>query len=533
MPARWPRAPSAAAGLLAAALLLAGLGVVLIAWDLPDQPFRVAGDDQPINASATDPADVTTHNSPAVAADPTDAAGLAVASRIDGPQAGCAVHVSTDGGASWQRTDVPLPDAEPADGDGEGATSRADGAGDAGAGQRACFAPDVAFGPQGRLYVAFTVIAGLRNATRGAWVAASTDGGETFSDPTRVATGRPFQVSVAADPTQPDRVYLAWLAATAKPDPWGFAETDNPIRVARSDDAGGSWTSPTRVDAAAHTRALAPSIEVGADGRVALAYLDLAGDAMDYQGGHDGQGGPAYDGHWSLALARSGDAGQRWQQATVTDELVPRRRIIAFFAPTPALALTGEHTYVAFHDARRGGADVWLWTRRGGQAGFGEPTRVNDTGLQETTAQYLPQLAATPDGARLDVAYYDRRDDPDNVFTHTSWQTTPTDGEPDFTAARRLSDAAFDARIGPGSQRNLATLGSQLGLTATSQRSTAVWADTRAAPQAAAKQDLATARVVHSGAASWRLTLLAVGLVAAVAGAIVAVRWVVARREAA
>lgn len=511
-----PSARSSAVALAGLALVVAGLGVGLIAWDLPAAPVQVADANQPVNASATDPADVTTHNSPALAANPTDPANLAIASRIDGPEAGCAVHTSTDGGGSWEPTDVPIPDRAADDGEG---------------GQPACFAPDVAFGPEGTLYLAFTTIAGLRNQTTGAWVATSPDGGQTFTEPARVAGGRPFQVSVAADPTQPDRVYVAWLAAVSEPGSWGFVDPDNPVQVARSNDAGTSWTEPTTVSANEHTRALAPTLAV-ADGEVAIAYLDLGDDQMDYHGDHDGQGGPAYDGTWTLALARSGDDGASWTQATVTNELVPHRRLIAFFPPTPALALADDGTaYTAFHDARRGGADVWLWTRPSRDSGFGEPVRVNDTGFDEQTAQYLPQLALTPEGDRLEVVYYDRRDDPDNVFTHTSWQATATDGEVDFTPSRHLSDEAFDARIGPGSERNLATLGSHLALTATGQRSTAVWADTRAAPEAAAKQDLASTHVTHSTAARWRLWLLLAAVIAVVAGVIVIVRWAQTRRH--
>lgn len=495
------------AGLIGAPLALAGVGAILLAWALPSDRAQLVQANQPVSPGATEATDIATHNSSALAHDPTDPATQVVANRIDGPEVGCALHVSTDHGATWTPAQLPKADED-----------------------RACFAPDVAFGPQGRLYVAFVTLEGLRNEPAAAWLATSGDAGQSWSNPQRVTDERAFQVSVAADPTQPQRVYVGWLEATAEPGDWGFTEASNPIRVARSDDAGASWTQPATITPQAHQRPLAPNVTTAPDGDVAVAYLDLGDDALDYHGEHEGQGGPAYDGTWTLALAHSTDNGDSWQQATVSEGLVPAERLIAFFPPIPALAL-GDHdrVHVAFHDARESPADVWHWTSPDDGASFTEATRVNDTPDDDTSSQYLPQLAVASTG-RVDVVYYDRRGDPDNVFNHVSLQASHDDGAT-FGPRVPLTDEAFDSRIGDGAERNLATLGSQLGLTATPSRTGAVWADTRAAPQGSAKQDLATAAVAYTTAPTWRPVLFIAGLLAAVAGLALTTRWLLSRRR--
>ncbi len=179
----------------------------------------------------------------------------------------------------------------------------------------------------------------------------------------------------------------------------------------------------------------------------------------------------------------------------VEDRLTPAERFIAFVPPFPSLAVDGRRgrIYAAFHDARLGAADVWVWSLGPGAANWSEPVRVNDTSRDDATAQYLPKLAVAPDG-RLDVVYYDRRDDRDNVRNEVSLQSS-TDGGATFTPSLRLSSRPFDSRIGLGNERGLPDLGSRLGLVAGDDRALAVWTDTRAGTEASLKQDLARAIV--------------------------------------
>ena len=458
---------------IALALVLAGAaGVVLSPVVEPESSARVLGGDRPVNPGATDLGDISANNSPTLARNPRDPANLAVANRIDSPDFSCALQVSFDRGARWRRTRVPIPE-------GEGPK---------------CYAPDVTFAADGTLHLSYVTLKGVGNVPDAVWTAVSRDGGRTLSRPRRAGGPLAFQVRISADPGDPQRLYLTWLQArdvgTLK-----FPRPGNPIVTARSEDGGATWTRPRQVSDPARERVLAPSPAVGPGGELYVLFLDVRGDRLDYEGAHEGLGGAPYPGRFELVLSRSVDAGRTWAESVVEDRLTPAERFIAFVPPFPSLAVDGRRgrIYAAFHDARLGAADVWVWSLRPGAADWSEPVRVNDTPRGDATAQYLPKLAVAPDG-RLDVVYYDRRDDRDNVLNEVSLQSS-TDGGATFTPSLRLSSRPFDSRIGLGSERDLPDLGSRLGLVAGDNRALAVWTDTRAGTDASIKQDLARAIV--------------------------------------
>jgi hypothetical protein len=453
------------------ALLLAGVGMVMLASALETRPrARVLGDNLPVNAGATNALDISAHNSPTLARNPTAPANLAVANRIDTPRYSCALHVSFDGGASWLQSPVPAPpDVEPK-----------------------CYAPDVAFGSDGVLYLSFVTLKGTGNVPNAAWIVRSRDGGRTFSAPVKARGPLAFQVRLVADPVVPRRLHLTWLQA----DEVGylrFTRAGNSIRFARSADGGTSWTAPVRVSGPAHARAVAPSPAVGPRGELYVLYLDLGEDRLDYEGAHRGRGGPPYGGPWKLMLARSLDRGGSWEETVVEDRLVATERFLAFLPPYPSLAVDPDdgRLYAAFQDGRLGDADVRLWTSTDRGARWEGPARVNDTPERDRTSQYLPKLAVAGNG-RLDVAYYDRRADRRNLMNEVSLQSS-FDGGRSFSRRVRLSDRPFDSRIGFGSERQLPDLGSRLGLVSTGRRAMAVWSDTRAGTEASLKQDLSRA----------------------------------------
>ncbi|MBW3643599.1 MAG: glycoside hydrolase [Actinobacteria bacterium] len=483
--------------LLAAALVAVGAGLALIGLSLPAGGTEVVSRGPPVNPGATDPRDFSSHNSPTLARSPVRPSNLVVVNRIDSPIFSCALHTSPDNGATWRLGRIPFPA-------GEDLPER-------------CYAPDVTFAPDGTLYLSFVTLQGVGNSPNAAWVVSSTDGGRTLSEPKRALGSLAFQVQIAADPDRAGRLYLTWLQAKDTAN-LGFGEAGNPIMVARSDDGGATWSEAARVTPAGRPRVLAPSIAASYEALYAL-YLDVGDDALDYHGGHEGRGGPPYPGRWSLVLARSNDAGATWRETVVDDQVVPTQRFIPFIPPTPSLAVDARRdgVYVGFHDGRAGDADVWVWASTDDGATFGQGVRVNDTTTGDGTDQYLPALAVAP-GGRVDVAYYDRRGDPDNVKNNVSLQSS-ADGAATFRPHLELSDRAFDARIGPGSERDMTDLGSRLALVAGDDEALAVWSDTRAGTQASAKQDLARAVVAFTSPSPLRLVLPPFGAVVALAGA--------------
>jgi hypothetical protein len=493
---------------VALALVVAGVGALIVSssYDTP-RKARVLGPNLAINDGAANALDLNANNSPTLVRNPVEQDNLVAANRIDSPSYGCSLNVSFDGGGRWTQTPIPAPAGE----------------------EPKCYAPDAAFAGDGTLYVSYVTLKGRANAPHAVWLARSTDGGKTLSQPTRTPLGeKAFQVRLTADPQSPKRIYLTYLKA----DELGlytFANTGNPILAVRSDDGGDSWNKPARISSPTRARVVAPSPVAGkAPGELDVLYLDLGDDVLDYGGGHRGRGGPPYDGKWQLVLARSTNRGETWKESVVDDAIVPAERFVVFTPPFPSVAVDHDsgRIYAAFQDGRDGDADVRLWSLADGGSDWSGPVRVNDTRKGDATAQYLPKLSVAPNG-RLDVLYYDRRADRADVRNEVSLQASFDDGKT-FLPRVRLSDRAFSSKVGFGVERGLADLGSRLGLLSTSTRAYAVWTDTRNGSVRTAKQDIARGVVAFndpprlSGAAKTALRLGGVLLILLGIGAVAA-----------
>ena len=454
---------------VALALVAAGVGAIVIStsYDTPREA-RLLGPTLAIDDGASNPRDLSANNSPTLVRNPVEQGNLVVVNRIDSPSYSCSMNVSFDGGGRWTKTPIPAPAGE----------------------EPKCYAPDAAFSSDGTLYVTYVTLKGRANAPNNVWVSRSADGGKTLGDPVKTPLGaHAFQVRLTADPTAPKRIFLTWLKG-GELGLYAFSRTGNPIMAIRSDDGGVNWTEPARVSAPSRQRVVAPSPAVGkARGELNVLYLDLGNDVLDYAGGHRGRGGAPYDGDWRLVLARSTDNGATWKESVVS-EITPMERFIVFTPPFPSIAVDrgSGRVYAAFQDGRDGDADVWLWSLGSGAADWTGPVRVNDTPKRDGTAQYLPKLSVAPNG-RLDVLYYDRRADRTNVLNEVSLQSSFDEGRT-FLPRVKVSDRAFSSRIGFGLERNLADLGSRLGLLSTDDRAYGVWTDTRGGSLRTAKQDL-------------------------------------------
>jgi hypothetical protein len=491
--------------LIGLALVLVGVGAVIVSYSY-DEPVEIEqlGRSLPVNEGARNALDLSAHNSPELIRNPVDAANVVAANRIDEPRYSCALSVSFDGGGRWNQTPIPVPPGE----------------------EPKCYAPDVAFDSEGILYMSYVTLAGAANAPNAVWLVRSRDGGRTVSRPTEIAPlGRnSFTARLTADRGQPALIYITWLDASDL-GLYRFSEPGNPIKVIRSEDGGRSWSEPVRVNGTARKRVVAPSPATGPDGELYVLYLDLGDDRLDYHGEHRGRGGPPYAGTWQLVLARSGDGGQSWEESVVEDELVPSERFIVFTPPYPAIAVDQDsgRVYAGFQDAREGDPDVYVWSLASDGDQWEGPVRVNDTPDGDDTAQYRPALTVAPNG-RLDVVYYDRREDSKDILNEVSYQASFDEGN-SFSERVPISDQTFSSRIGFGSDRGLPDLGSRLGLVSTDERAMAVWSDTRAGTLRISKQDIARGLVGISDPprlAGWLEALLRWGgIVLIVAGLVV------------
>ncbi|HEX6595859.1 MAG TPA: sialidase family protein, partial [Acidimicrobiales bacterium] len=263
----------------AAALGVAGPHIAVGAAEGPPPPATI-GADAP--ATATDLREPSSYNSPMLLADPTEPRFVALAHRQDAPTFGCGLEVSGDGGASF----VP---ANPVRRVPEGADR--------------CYAPEVAFDRDGRLYYLFLGLAGEGNNPVGVYLTSSTDHARTFEPPRRILGPSHYQVRMAIDPDlgERGRIHLVWLKAASDAALGGLTPDPNPLYTAYSDDGGRTFSTPVQVSDPQRPRVVAPSIAVGGDHAVHVAYHDLQDDIRDYQGLE----GPVWDGTWSVLVTSS------------------------------------------------------------------------------------------------------------------------------------------------------------------------------------------------------------------------------------
>jgi hypothetical protein len=126
-------------------------------------------------------------------------------------------------------------------------------------------------------------------------------------------------------------------------------------------------------------------------------------------------------------------------------------RVVCFPVPAanPAVNKAG-HLYVAYADKAQNAdpndrADVFLVCSTDGGVNWTAPQRVSTIPNND---QWMPVLCVKPDGKKLFVAWYDRRNDPNNslIDVYGRWGTIAANGHVSFGGARtefKISTANF------------------------------------------------------------------------------------------
>lgn len=447
----------AAAGLGLLALLAVGLGFRGRAGEVRATAHGVVNDDRPHTLDA--------HTSPATAADPARPEVILVADRIDTPRSSCSLALSTNGGVNWRPVELPLPPGAPN-----------------------CFWPDVAWTSGGEALVLFSATGGANNQPVGTWLQRLRDGAAT--GPAVAVTGaHAFHPRVAAHGQQ---VVVTWVqagpATTARP--IGFAPEPNPLMAAASADGGRSFSPAVAVGDPA-LRLVVPDVVVGPRGSVVVSALDLGADEADYSALHEARGGPAPEGTWRVLTWTSADGGGRFADAAVVAEVeIPQRINVDLGSPRPGLARDGRdgRLYATWESGRGSRRQVYLsWSDDTG-ASWSPARLVAD----RRGTQTLPAVDVAPDG-RVDVVFYDRSVDPEDVRTEVAQASSWDEGR-SFTVTT-VSARRFDSRIGWGSFQDLAVQGTQIAVLSGERGSVALWSDASRATRDDNRLDLAVALV--------------------------------------
>jgi len=451
------------------------------------------------NVLVNRPGLVDVSNSPKIAHNPTRDANLVVSFRMDRPGYSAGLYWTDDGGATWTPTALPLPADVP--------RCAASPKGDP------CpYGPDVAFAPDGTLYVLYVSLRGNGNDPSNLWMSTSTDGGRTLAPPVQVAGELTFQPRLAVDPKGP--VYVTWLQAFGTGS-LSFTEPVPYVVAVRSDDRGRTFSAPVRVSDQPRPRIGGASPVVDAKGRLSVLYHDFKENRRDFSA----LPGPPAELPSALVLTTSTDGGRTFSAGVeVDDGLIATRRFLIYLPEAPQLAAgPGDTLYATWADGRTGDDDVYLRRSSDGGRTWARAVKVNDNG-KDATAQFLPKVDVAPDG-RVNVLFLDGRNDEKKVLLD-AYLGTSTDGGKTFENIR-LSDKSFDSRVGPTFGEEYGTdFGTKLGLTSANDGAYAVWTDTRLGTPATGRQDVAFASVkLGSDRAGLRAVLIVVFLL--VIGAVI------------
>jgi hypothetical protein len=384
--------------------------------------------------------------------------------------------------------------------------------------------PSIAFDKNGIVYYACMNNQRLPNFDVSEWgmfVFRSDDGGQTWGLATEVVSsitsGQIADKEMITTGIVTDNVYMAW-----------FDGSD--IRFAGSDDGGASFDSPAASD----------NVEVNDEGSgqgavIATALIPGGGDTSN----HEHVYVTWYDtSNHRILFDRSTDNGLSFGDDVVVEGNVTPFPIFTINAGTgddnrqgvvgefgdefgndsnafrvnsfPAMDVCNDlgspnfgHVYVVFADARFGDGDVFLkWSEDGGETWPGANTsRVNNDEIGNGIDQFFPWIDVDED-CKVNVAYYDRRDDtPDHLRFHL-YLAHSQDGGETFDEFRVTTQASTNAQFWGGFigdyQQIAATTAESASFHHQVDRAAVVWMDTREGAQ-----DVYAATILQTNGGTW------------------------------
>jgi hypothetical protein len=212
------------------------------------------------------------------------------------------------------------------------------------------------------------------------------------------------------------RVYVAWAQFNG--------QGRSPILLAYSDNDGASWTGPIPVSDAGHQFDQDAAPRVGPDGSVYVSYISGPNEKSTKSN--------------AAMIAKSTDGGNTFGPSFVAAPIgAPATSLpnALYRGGTDVTSTVDQRTgdvVVVYNDDSSGALNVWAThtTQPGNLSTFSPAIRVEPSGQ----TQFFPWLQSAPDG-RIDLAYYDRSCDPNDVLvcvtlssstdSGATWTSTP------------------------------------------------------------------------------------------------------------
>ncbi|MHC4984682.1 MAG: sialidase family protein [Planctomycetota bacterium] len=431
-----------------------------------------------------DPGQFTIQNEVSMAVVPGGAPGvpaLLLAAYNDNPGGtGIGVSHSVDGGATWNASQLAFPISSISGGT-----------------LTNVFDPTATADALGNVYVGFVANDGAGGGVNGLYVthgALQFDGTILWSTPAEVEAD-PASATGGWPPANPayrfndrdqitydasaNRVHIVWIKDRGLYDqsdpgnPPGFAPPSD-IFYSSSSAAGplSFPATPTQINDVGQNLGNMPVTRVASNGTVYATWLD-------YDVWTGGQG--------TIWLDKSTDGGTTWgadiNVTPVPLELPPLNVKTAVGAPdalakgAPVLAVSPSNpnelyiVYAADPDRTVAGdgpddADIFLIKSTDGGGSWSAPLRINNDAT--VTDQILPWIDVKPDGT-IDIAWYDRRNDPIGDQYWDVFIARSTNGGASFVGNVQVNDTSFLTPLGG------AWMGEYLGLVTDSTHAYLTW----------------------------------------------------------
>ena len=426
-----------------AGLLIAGALLLVAPAPLPASAASVTGRvtaNTQLGPPSDDPfrgADI-----PGIAVDPADTRHRVVFDQ-NFVTSQCEVHVTFDGGSTWDVTSLKAPagfvspPCQQFNASGYPHTNQS-----------------IAFGSNNQVYATFDSTTGPRevftNATNGlgqadsTLVAKSSDGGKTFG----VA-----QVVLAAPPGPQPYYVRPTVGAQARPGgdrvvvaAWGELVTsggpadgagERRLVTAVSNDGAATWQPP--VDASAPGEQVRePAAPVfGNDGTIYAAWRN-----------RDNPPSPQNE-----IVGKSTDGGLTWTR-NVAGAVTGFGQGPDGGAQQLAIDKSSNALYLVYQEKTpNGDQDIWFQKSTDGAATWSKPLRVNDDQTGNGVRQHLPHISVAPNG-RIDVVWIDHRNAyPSPVIPPPRggvdvYYANSTDGGATFSPNRRITDHTINQDMG-------------------------------------------------------------------------------------
>jgi hypothetical protein len=384
---------------------------------------------------------------------------------------------STDGGAHWTNALVP---GFPGDTSAEGLASPAHQVG-----WTIGSDPVITSDGEGRVYLAWLSFNPETTGFAG-WVVLSvySDFGAKYEFTSTVFTGHPTGSPLEGGPGSSRITDKEWIGVDDTGGacdgnvyiPWAFFNGSFGTKIVfqRSTDGGHTFSPITNLSHPPNVQNQGATIAVGPSGQVYVAWEDFRKD--------------------TILFTRSLDCGRTFEPEKPIASVVPvpeplpgnGYRLDSF--PRMAVDQASGNVYVGWADYGSGDADVLLTRSVNGGTTWSSPTRVNDVA---TNNQIFP--AITVFNGKLDVAFYDSRNDPAAKLLDV-YDARSTDGGVTFLSNVRVTATPFDPNIGITGGGTVPFLGDYNGVAANGSGVHPVWADNRNISAAAPlDQDIFTA----------------------------------------